>query len=174
MRLVSTSPTPENVMSHEELEEKLWKSLKSDRTVMLGIDGAEEGHMRPMTAQFEAPGSDIWFFTSVDNHLVGMLPASGAKAAATFTSKDHAIFACLHGHLRIDTDRAVVDRLWNPFVAAWFEHGKDDPKLRLLRFEPENAQVWENESSFLAGVKLLLGIDPKRSYEDKVANLDLR
>ena len=45
---------------------------------------------------------------------------------------------------------------------------------RLLRFEPEHAQVWENDSSFLAGVKLLLGVDPKRSYEDKVAHLDLR
>ena len=161
-------------MSHQALEEKLWKSLKSDRTVMLGIPGAEDGHMRPMTAQFEAPGSDIWFFTSADNHLVHGLAASDARAAATFASKDHGLFACLHGRLRLDTDRAMVDRLWNPFVAAWFEQGKDDPRLRLLRFEPEHAQVWENESSFLAGVKLLLGIDPKRSYEDKVANLDLR
>lgn len=161
-------------MSHETLEKALWKRLESDRTVMLGIDGAEEGHMRPMTAQFESPGSDIWFFTSADNHLVGALPASGAASVATFTSKDHEIFACLHGHLRTETDRDVIDRLWNPFVAAWYEHGKDDPKLRLLRFEPEHAQVWENDSSFLAGVKLLLGIDPKRSYEDKVADIDLR
>lgn len=161
-------------MPQEALEKMLWKSLESDRTVMLGIHGADDGHMRPMTAQFEAPGSDIWFFTSVENHLVERLSASVAHGVATFTAKNHAIFACLHGRLRIDTDRAVVDRLWNPFVAAWFEHGKDDPKLRLLRFEPEHAQVWENDSSFLAGVKVLLGIDPKRSYEDKVANIDLR
>ncbi len=161
-------------MPHEALESTLWKSLASDRTVMLGIHGAEDGHMRPMTAQFEAPGSDIWFFTSVDNHLVEILAASDANAMATFTSKDHAIFACLHGRLQVDTDRGVIDRLWNPFVAAWYEHGKDDPKLRLLRFAPEHAQVWENDSSFLAGVKVLLGIDPKRSYEDKVASIDLR
>ena len=25
----------------EELEQKFWKSLKSDRTIMLGLDGAE-------------------------------------------------------------------------------------------------------------------------------------
>ncbi len=161
-------------MSQEALEQALWKGLESDRTVMLGIHGAEDGHMRPMTAQFEAPGSDIWFFTSADNHLVELLPPAGAEGVATFTAKDHAIFACLHGRLRVDTDRAVIDRLWNPFVAAWYEDGKDDPKLRLLRLQPQHAQVWENDSSFLAGVKLLLGIDPKRSYEDKVAHLDLR
>ena len=36
-------------------------------------------------------------------------------------------------------DRAAIDRLWNRFVAAWFEKGKDDPKLALLRFDPERA-----------------------------------
>jgi hypothetical protein len=29
-------------------------------------------------------------------------------------------------------------------------------------------------SSFIAGVKLLLGIDPKKDYRDKVAEVDLR
>ena len=28
----------------EELEKKLWKAIKSDRTLMLGLDGAEDGH----------------------------------------------------------------------------------------------------------------------------------
>lgn len=161
-------------MSHAALEKQLWKGLASDRTVMLGIPGADEGRMCPMTALFETPGSDLWFFTSVENHLVERVAASDAAAIATFTAKDHEIFACIHGRLRIETDRAMIDRLWNPFVAAWYEHGKDDPRLRMLRLEPESARVWENDSSFLAGVKLLFGIDPKRSYEDKVANIDLR
>jgi len=34
----------------EELEKKLWKAIKSDRTLMLGLDGAQDGHTRPMTA----------------------------------------------------------------------------------------------------------------------------
>ena len=33
-----------------ELERKLWKSLDSDRTVMVGLDGAEGDHLRPLTA----------------------------------------------------------------------------------------------------------------------------
>ncbi|MCF5925199.1 general stress protein, partial [Xanthomonas perforans] len=28
----------------KELQEKFWKALKSDRTVMLGLDGVEDGH----------------------------------------------------------------------------------------------------------------------------------
>jgi general stress protein 26 len=68
----------------------------------------------------------------------------------------------------------VVDRLWNKFVAAWFEGGKDDPKLALLRLDPDQGQVWMNGSSLVAGARMLLGIDPKRDYQDKVAKVDLR
>ena len=39
-------------MSNErELREKLWKALKSDMTVMLGLTDEAEGDARPMTAQ---------------------------------------------------------------------------------------------------------------------------
>ncbi len=156
----------------QELEEKFWKALESDRTVMLGLDGVEDGHSRPMTAQAENQQSPIWFFTSNDNGLVKHLD-QGRRAIASFASKDHDLFASINGSLHVDSDREVIDRLWNPFVAAWYT-GKDDPKLRLLRLDAEHAEVWLNESSLLAGVKMALGIDPKKDYKDKVADVDLR
>lgn len=154
------------------LEAKFWKALKSDRTLMLGIDGVEDGHSRPMTAQVEGESGPIWFFAGKPNALVEHL-SEGRRAIAAFSSKGHDLFASVHGTLAIDNDRAVIDRLWNPFIAAWFE-GKDDPKLVLLRFDAEQAEVWLNESSLLAGVKMMLGVDPKKDYEDKVAEVDLR
>ena len=155
-----------------ELEQKFWKDLKSDRTMMLGIDGMEDGHTRPMTAQVVDDRSPIWFFTSKDNALVAH-SGTGARAVGAFSSKGHDLFASVHGTLVVDKDRAMIDKLWNPFIAAWFE-GKDDPNLTLLRFDAETAQVWLNENNLLAGVKLLLGIDPKQDYSDKVADVDLR
>ena len=159
----------------QELEEKFWKALKSDMTVMLGVDGLDDGHMRPMTAQLDddAAAGPLWFFTSSDNNLVHDLPSPN-RASCSFASKDHELFACVHGSLVIDTDRARIDQLWSPFVAAWFEGGKDDPKLRLLRLDAEHGEIWLNESSVFAGIKLLLGADPKKDYRDKVAKVDLR
>lgn len=159
-------PTP------QELEQKFWDALKSDRTVMLGLDGVEDGHARPMTAQFEHERGPIWFFTATDNGLVRKLDQEGS-AHASFVAKDHDLFASVNGTLYLDTDRAVIDRLWNPFVAAWYEGGKDDPKLALLRLDADHAEIWENATSLLAGLKLLLGSDPKRDYRDKVAQVDL-
>ena len=156
-----------------ELEEKFWSALRSDRTMMLGLDGVADGHARPMTAQLEGDRGPIWFFTARDNALVGKLPL-GDRAIATFAAKDHDLFATVHGSLTIDNDRAVIDRLWNRFVAAWYEGGKDDPKLVLLRFDPEKAEIWLDASSIVAGIKMFLGVDPKKDYRNKVGEVDLR
>jgi general stress protein 26 len=159
-----------------ELAEKLWKALKSDMTVMLALAGREEGHSRPMTAQLvdeHASGGPIYFFTANDTDLVRGILEEGQRAVAHFASKGHEIFASIHGELSIDNDRAMIDRLWNRFVAAWYQGGKDDPKLALLRLDPEYAQVWLNEHSLVAGIKLLLGRDPKKDYRDKVADVRL-
>lgn len=156
-----------------ELEARFWKSLKSDMTMMVGLDGVEDGHARPMTAQVEGESAPIWFFTSTENGIVKKL-GQGNRAIATFASKGHDLFATVHGTLVVDNDRAMIDRLWNRFVAAWYEGGKDDPKLVLLRLDAEHGEVWLDASSVLAGIKLLLGADPKQEYKDKTAKVDLR
>ncbi|MFN3572217.1 pyridoxamine 5'-phosphate oxidase family protein [Phenylobacterium sp.] len=156
-----------------ELEAKFWKALKSDRTIMLGLTGVEEGHSQPMTAQIEGDeGGPIWIFSAKGVDLV-QAAGTGHRAMAHFASKDHGLFATIHGRLVPDNDRDAIERLWNPFVAAWYEGGKDDPKLQLLRFEPERAQIWLNEHSLFAGVKVLMGRDPKKDYQDKVGEVRL-
>ena len=158
--------------TQQEFEAKFWKALGSDMTMMLGLDGVEDGHARPMTAQIEGEHGPIWFFTAKDNGIVQALD-KGDRAIATFASKGHDLFATVHGRLSLDSDRAVIDRLWNRFVAAWFEGGKDDPKLALLRLDAEKAEIWLDASSLVAGVKMLLGADPKKDYQDKVAEVVL-
>jgi general stress protein 26 len=159
--------------TEHDLEAKFWKALKSDMTMMLGLDGVDDGHTRPMTAQFEDNRSPVWFFTSKDNALVAALGGGTSRAIASFTAKDHDLFATVHGRLTIDTDRAVIDRLWNAFIAAWYKGGKDDPDLVLLRLDAERAEIWLNESNILAGIKMLLGADPRADYKDKVAEVNL-
>lgn len=157
-----------------ELQDKFWKALKSDMTMMLGLVGVEESHTLPMTAQLENDSKGpIWFFTSKDNSLAQNLKRNG-RAIATFVSKGHDLFATVHGQLSTDTDPEMVERLWNPFIAAWYEGGKDDPNLVLLRFDAEKAEIWLNENNFLAGIKMLFGSDPKKDYKDKVAEVKFR
>lgn len=162
-----------------EIRAKFWKALDSDMTMFLGLAEGDDGHARPMTAQLEDNGWDgdtyrgpIWFFTATDNALYQQIGNRGARAMAHFTSKGHDVWATLHGELSTTQDRATIERLWNRFVAAWYD-GKDDPKIALIRLDPENAQIWIDASSIVAGIKMFLGIDPKEDYKDKVAEVTL-
>jgi general stress protein 26 len=161
-------PTP------DELKTKFWKALRSDMTMMLGLNGVEDGHTRPMTAQVDGDEErgPLWFFTSNDTLLVKHLK-SDSRAIATFTSKGHDLFATVHGGIVIDNDRAVIDRLWNAHIAAWYKGGKEDPTLTLLRLDAENAEVWLEGSSVIAGIKMLFGSDPKQDYKDNMAKVSL-
>ncbi len=157
-----------------EIEEKFGRALESDRTMMLGLNGANDVHLVPMTAQFEDDRSPLWFFTAKETEIARALAKGAGPATATFAAKGHDLFATLHGPLRLDNDPAMIEKFWNRYVAAWFEGGKDDPKLALLRFDGERAEIWLDELSLIAGLKLLLGADPKEEYKDKVAEVGLR
>ncbi len=152
------------------LVEKFWKALDADRTVMLCAEGVAP---RPMTALREDGQGPIWFFTAIDTEM-GRATEGGKPLGAVLmlTSKGHDVFASATGQLEQHNDREVIDRLWNPFIAAWYT-GKDDPKLRLMRFQPDQAEVWENGNSLLAGIKMLIGIDPKRDFKDQAKQVKL-
>ena len=155
-----------------EIKAKFWKALKSDRTMFLGLAEGDDGHARPMTAQTETDeGGPIWFFTSTDSALYQQI-GTGSRAMAHFVSKGHDVWATVHGDLTTSQDHATIDRLWNPFVAAWYE-SKDDPKICLIRLDANEAQIWIDASSIVAGIKMLIGIDPKEDYKDKVAKVQL-
>jgi general stress protein 26 len=153
--------------------EQILEGTEIRDAMMLGLDGVEDGHARPMTAQIDGARSPIWFFTTKDNAIVENL-VHGDRAIATFTSKNHDLFATIHGRLGLDDDRATIHRLWNRYVAAWYEGGKDDLKLALLRLDPDAAEIWLDASSLVAGLKLLLGADPKQEFRDKVAKVSLK
>jgi general stress protein 26 len=165
----------DDLMTHDaDITAAFWSHLRSDRTVMLGLEDSAPTSLRPMTAQCDgdADHGPIWFFTRTDTALVRQARAEDL-AIFTFVSKGHEIFATVHGHMTQVTDRAVIDRLWSPSVAAWYEGGRDDPALALMRFDPARAEIWRDGSSLLDGLKLLFGADPQADAAENRARVSL-
>lgn len=157
-----------------ELKQKFWTALEASPFMMLGLQGVEDSRTRPMTAQIDIPfgadddtGGQIYFFGARSEHLVQGLDGKH-RAVATFASKGHGLFAHVHGTLAIDNDRAVIDRLWGPVIDSWYKHGKDDPDLALLRFDTEQADIWEADpgSMFTAVLIKLTGRDPGKDRQE--------
>ena len=158
-----------------ELEARFWTALRKDMTVMLGL--GSEIEYRPMTAQFldDDNHGPAWFFTSTDTDLGKHVQNAGAQEASFhFVSKGHDIWATVSGALQADQNRAVIDKLWNSYVSAWYEGGKDDPKLLLIRMDLRHAKIWKDGSSLVAYALTLLGRDPQKDYQDNVASVNLK
>ena len=157
-----------------EIEEKFWSELKTSPFFMLGIDGERGAGTQPMTAYYDDEAAPFWFFTANDHDLVNALD-NGDRAIATFASKGHDIFASIRGRLSLDNDPATIDRLWNPIVEQWYEGGKSDPKLALLRLDVEDAKIWKSDlGGFIRpAINKLLGRKPESGSQEKVAEVSL-
>ena len=157
-----------------EILQQFWGALEDSPFVMLGLDQARGSAMQPMTAQFEDRDREkgcVWFFTARDHDLTRALGQDN-RAVASFVSKGHDLFASLRGRLILDNSRPEIDRLWNPVAAQWYE-GKDDPKMALLRFELDDAKIWQSDiGGFLKpAVNKLFGRQPEAGMKEKVAEV---
>ncbi|VVT23699.1 conserved hypothetical protein [Sphingomonas sp. EC-HK361] len=139
-------------MADQDIAETFLSKLKSSPFVMVGLTGTGE-HSEPLTAQIDdTKPNALFFFVGRDNRAIG-----GGDAMVQFAAKGHDFFACLHGQISQDNDRAQIDTLWNRQVEAWFPGGKDDPNLALLRFDVDSAELWETDMSLSGKVKMLFG-----------------
>ena len=139
----------DKTLTAAEAEDAFRDSLKKSNTGMLGLD--QPGyHAQPMTAFLDEDTGAIWFFTREDTDLAkDAAVGSGQSAMFHYGSKDQNVWACIHGTLSVHgPDREIIDRYWNPVLAAWYPEGKDDPNLTILRFEADDGRVWVNEGGF--------------------------
>lgn len=129
--------------SDTEIRERLFKTIRKQRDGMLGLIGSEVQHPQPMTTLIDDDQeTPFYFLTRDDTDLAQAVARGDSQGLYVFQDKGGDLWASVVGRLTISTDRSVIDRFWNPVVAAWYPDGKDDPHIRVLTFEPDDAQVW--------------------------------
>ncbi len=122
------------------LKEEFWDRIEDVRAGMLGL--VSDNRLVPMSPQID--GSDesaIWFITARGTDLVSGVEAGAQTARFVVSSDQQGLYADVAGTLELSDDSARLDKLWSVFAAAWFEDGKEDPDLRLLKFTPTRAEV---------------------------------
>lgn len=135
-----------------KLKEHMWKKMTDGPFVMVGLTGSGE-HSAPLTIQLDEDQVDtLFFFVARDNRVV-----RGGPAMVQFASRGQDFFACLAGSIRVDNDPAMIDKLWSKQVESWFPGGRDDPSLTLIRFDIEDAELWESDMSLTGQFKMLFG-----------------
>ncbi|HEX7822137.1 MAG TPA: pyridoxamine 5'-phosphate oxidase family protein [Sphingobium sp.] len=144
----------------DTIRTEFWKALEHSPFIMVNLTG-DHVHSLPMTAQLDRDANHaFWFYTTRDNRL-----AKGGAAMAQFSAKGHDLFACISGTLREEIDPSIIDRYWSNQVEAWYEGGRNDPNLLMLRFDLDDAEIWTMEMGVKGLFKLMTGkkINPQEA-----------
>lgn len=129
-------------------KQQLLDQIEQATVGMLGVEGSEQ-HLQPMAPHVDRVSGQIWFFTKKDSDLVAAV-GQGNRAHLIIMSTDGDYQASCRGTLVQDYNPEAQDQFWSSVVAAWFEDGKDDPNLTMLRFTPNDAAVWASSGSALS------------------------
>lgn len=132
----------------------LFEKLDENRVGMLGVVDSDQ-HMQPMTHYADPETAELWFITSTDTDLVRAV-GMGARAHHCVMTSDGEFYACLSGTLEQSEDREKLDEIWSSVASAWFDEGREDPEVTLLRFAPQEAAVWAStDSSVVFGLEIV-------------------
>ena len=152
----------------DKLKHKFWKTMADSPFVFLERK-EQPGDAVVMTAQLDRDAnSAIWFFTKRDHHLSKM-----GAAFCTFAGKGHEIFARFEGQLSEETSRERLEEHWSNTVAAWYDQGKNDPNLLMLRMDLGEAEIWDSDLGTISNTKLLLGMDVREEAAEHHAKTTL-
>ncbi|MBY6153225.1 pyridoxamine 5'-phosphate oxidase family protein [Vannielia litorea] len=144
----------DNDHNTEALRKALFDALDDERTGMLAISD-RASHAQPMTHYFDENARVLRFITASDTGLARDI-GTGAQAHFTLTTRDREVYACMSGPIIVSEDRALLEDLWSPAAAMWFEGGIDDPKVALLEMPLHEAAVWTVDANALQfGIEML-------------------
>lgn len=130
-------------MTDTDLKGIFWDRVQNVQVGMLSANGTDP---RPMVHHTGADDGALWFLTAAHTDI-GEDAAAGKPARYQVCSGDAKIYAVIDGTLSIETDRAKLEQIWSPMDAAWFEEGKDDPDVRLVRFAPQKGEIWSSDGT---------------------------
>ena len=98
-----------------------------------------ELHSRPLAILGSEFEGTLWFFTQHPSPKTDDI-ASDPQVNVALT--DGKSYLSLAGTASVDHNPTRIDQLWNPMVEAWFENGREDPTVALLRVDTTSAEFW--------------------------------
>ncbi len=133
--------------AHEGIE-KLKELVKSIGTCLFSTNlGKNDGAtFRPMAAQEVDEDGNIWFFSKINSNKNQEIRQDDA-VQLIFAHPGKNSFMIVNGNADIIIDRKKIAEMWSPIIKIWFEEGKDDPDISLLKVNTQNAYYWDTDGN---------------------------
>lgn len=139
----------ENLQNQEAIEKLKEMADRIDIGILCSfISGNGYPHAVPMSRQEVDGEGNIWFlFSSASETHQNIL--NDSKVSLFYSDVSNYHFLSINGVAEISQDQARIDKYWNKMVEAWFEKGREDVHIRVLKVTPGEAHYWDNKSNKL-------------------------
>lgn len=134
--------------------DELKNLLKDFRFAMVTFI-TEEGHLHsaPMTTQNNTFNGIVWFLGSKKTELVKSI-SSNPQVNLGYSNTSNNDYVSINGIAENVIDKVILDEIWSPAYEAFFQHGKSDPDIQLIRVVCNGAQYWKGSGTLFALYKL--------------------
>jgi len=155
-----------NELTGPEGLRKIGSLISEIRFAML-TTAAKDGTFdsRPMATQKKEFDGVLWFLTAQDSRKVDEI-AADTHVGLMYADPNDQNYVTIKGRANVSRDKAKIHELWNPMYRAWFPGGEDDPQIRVLRVDVDEAEYWEtSDSKIVRSLKYLAAAATKGAVD---------
>lgn len=135
-------------MSSPEHKKKVWNLIKDIKVGMLSTSDGKSLRARPMHIVQEEYDGTLWFFTDTQADKTDEIK-DDQHVGITFSDSDEGLYVSLSGLATLTREQSLIEKFWNPFIAAWFPEGKESPNVALIEIKVEAGEHWDADNSRL-------------------------
>jgi len=106
---------------------------------------------RPMSVQEVDDKGNLWFISSSESNKNFEIQEDN-RVQLFFSKMADNHYLSVFGNATIYTDREKIEDVWTPIAKAWFEKGKDDPKVTVIKVAPSDAYYWDTKDGKLVAL----------------------
>lgn len=135
-------------LNNQEAIEKLQEIINKIDVGMLSTypNNTEYVHAVPMSRQEVDEQGNVWYLFSSESDTFKHLQQS-KKVSLLYADQGSYTFLSINGIAEVSSDKARIEKYWNKMMEGWFEKGKDDPTIRVLKVTPLDAYYWSTKSN---------------------------
>ena len=132
-------------MSEVSHLDRVWQIIEKVGVCMMTTRFADGLRARPLEARPDPAAHTIWFVTDVRGAKDDEIEAHAEVGLVFIDHRDKA-YLSLTGRADVLDDHARAAEVWKKTDQVWWS-GPDDPNVRVLRFTPATAELWDGPAS---------------------------
>ena len=157
-------------LHNEAAVEKLRELIDKTKTCFFDTDTptSDSNGVRPMSVQQVDEEGNLWFLSANDSHKNQEIVLNH-DVKLFFQGSAHSDFMYITGKAEIISDRNKIEELWEPIMKTWFTDGKDDSRISVIKFIPEQGYYWDTKhGKAIAFLKMLAGAATGKTMDDSI------